>query len=53
MQAPTGEQALGQGFDLNSYRSLLERLQASKRNKEKLDKEVPSILSMQESTDDR
>ena len=34
-------------FDLESYRNLLERLQQSKRDKERLNKKAPSNLSQQ------
>lgn len=30
-------------FNLDSYRNLLERLQQSKRNKERLDKTAPTV----------
>jgi len=42
MQAPGQNQPLGQEFDLDKYRNLLERLQQSKRNQERLDKKLPS-----------
>jgi hypothetical protein len=41
-QSPDQDQGLGPGFDLEAYRNLLERLQQSKRNTERLDKKTPS-----------
>lgn len=42
MQAPGQNQPLGPEFNLDKYRNLLERLQQSKRNQERLDKKLPS-----------
>jgi hypothetical protein len=42
MQSPGQSQPLGPEFDLDKYRNLLERLQQSKRNQERLDKKLPS-----------
>jgi hypothetical protein len=47
MQAPAQDQPLGPEFNLDSYRNLLERLQQSKRDKERLNKKAPSNLSQQ------
>ena len=41
MQTPGQNQPLGTEFDLDGYRNLLERLQQSKRDKERLDKKLP------------
>ncbi len=41
MQAPGQDQTLGPEFDLDKYRNLLERLQQSRRDKERLDKKLP------------
>lgn len=42
MQTPIQEdQGPAQGFDLDSYRNLLERLQANKRDQQRLDKKLP------------
>lgn len=38
------EQSPDQEFNLDSYRNLLERLQASKRDQQRLDKKVPDSL---------
>jgi len=43
MQAPDQNQPFGEGFDLDSYRNLLERLQQSKRVKTSLDKKAPLV----------
>lgn len=40
-------QAPKQGFDLDSYRNLLERLQANKRNQQRLDKQLPDSSQQQ------
>ena len=42
MQSPGQDQPLGPEFDLEKYRNLLERLQQSRRDKERLDKKLPS-----------
>ena len=42
MQSPDQNQPLGSEFDLEKYRNLLERLQQSKRDQARLDKELPS-----------
>jgi hypothetical protein len=48
MQMQTQEkQSSDQGFNLDSYRNLLERLQASKRNQQQLAKKVPDSLQQQ------
>ena len=33
-----------QEFNLDSYRNLLERLEASKRNQQRLDKQIPEAV---------
>lgn len=38
---PEGTQDINQDFNLDNYRNLLERLQQSRRNKERLDKKTP------------
>jgi hypothetical protein len=47
MQAPDQNQPFGEGFNLDSYRNLLERLQQSKRVKTSLDKKAPLAPSQQ------
>jgi hypothetical protein len=41
MQNSGQNQLLGSEFDLDKYRNLLERLQQSKRDQERLDKKLP------------
>jgi hypothetical protein len=41
MQSPSQNQPLGPEFDLEKYRNLLESLQQSRRDKERLDKKLP------------
>ena len=41
MQTPGPNQTLGQEFNLDKYRNLLERLQQSKRDQARLDKKLP------------
>ena len=48
MQTPIHEnQSSAQGFDLDSYRNLLERLQANKRDQQRLVKKLPELLQQQ------
>jgi hypothetical protein len=48
MQEETQEgQMPEQGFDLDSYRNLLERLEASKRDQQRLDKKLPDSSQQQ------
>ena len=48
MQAATQEdQTFAQEFNLDSYRNLLERLQADKRNRQRLDKKLPDSNQQQ------
>lgn len=48
MQIPIQEgQMPEQGFDLDSYRNLLERLQANKRDQQRLAKKLPEPLQQQ------
>ena len=48
MQTPIQEnQSSAQGFDLDSYRNLLERLQANKRDQQRLAKKLPDSLQQQ------
>ena len=39
---PEGQQELNQAFNLDVYRALLERLQMSQRNEERLEKKLPA-----------
>jgi len=48
MQTPAqGDQTPDQRFNLDNYRNLLERLEASKRDQQRLDKKVPDSLQQQ------
>lgn len=41
------DQGTDQGFNLEDYRNLLERLEASKRNQQRLEKQVPGAVQQQ------
>lgn len=47
MPLPESESALGEGFSLDNYRGLLERLRLSKANQERIDKKVPAPTKQQ------
>lgn len=48
MQSPAQEdQSFKQDFNLDTYRNLLERLQANKRDQQRLDKKLPDPSQQQ------
>lgn len=46
-QEPVVNQGLDQGFNLDSYRDLLQQLETSKRNQQRLDKKIPATEQLQ------
>jgi hypothetical protein len=47
-QEPTYNKGLDQGFNLDSYRDLLQQLEISKLNQQRLDKKIPATEQLQQ-----